>query len=317
MRATEAGPMDSIYLKTLIEVAKSGNITRASEVMNITQSAASRRIKYLEDQYGQPLLDRSGPALTLTPAGRVVLEQAHRILEIEHELASRLESLEGKERLSFVCTPTFGLAHLPELLRDFMRTRAEVCALEFKLEMPAEVVAGLKGGRYGLAVLEHCQCFDLSDFETTGLVGDQMVFASSPALGLGGAEVELEALLGATLFTRGEGCCSRHLLSSNLQAVGRRIEDFQRVVVFDDLLVILDALVRGEGVAFVSRDLVRPHVVAGRLREHRVPGFLHERQRTLVRAHGLDGQDTVAAFVGEVLRRHGQGRHLRPLSACS
>jgi len=295
--------MESIYLKTLVEVARSGNITKASEALAVTASAASRRIKFMEDQYGQPLLDRSGPLLTLTPAGSVVLEQAEKILEIERDLLARLHIMERKRGIAFVCTPTFGVVHLPEILREFMLSQAELGDLKFMLEMPEEVIAGLKGGRFELAVVEHCECFDLSEFETVDLIGDEMVFAASPTLALGGPEIALERLLASTLYARSEGCCSRTLLQKNLLRVGRQLEDFRRIVVFDDLHVIVNALLRGDGVAFISSDLVRPHVAAGRLGEHRVPGFLHERMRTLVIGAGLIEGSPAAAFVEKVLAR--------------
>ncbi len=295
--------MESIYLKTLVEVARSGNITKASEALAVTASAASRRIKFMEDQYGQPLLDRSGPLLTLTPAGSVVLEQAHKILEIERDLLAKLHLMDRKRGLSFVCTPTFGVVHLPEILREFMLSQAEIGDLKFVLETPEEVVAGLKGGRYELAVVEHCECFDLSEFETVSLLGDEMVFAASPALALGGPEVALDRLVSGTLYTRSEGCCSRTLLQKNLVEVRRQIDDFNRVVVFDDLHIIVEAVLRGDGVAFISTDLVREHVAAGRLVELRVPGFTHARRRTLVVGAGLVERSPAAAFVAKVLAR--------------
>lgn len=297
--------MESIYLKTLVEVAGAGNITKAAETLGVTQSAASRRIKFLEDQYGLPLLDRSGPVLLLTPAGRLVLAQAQRVLQLERDLASKLDLMERRQGLALVCTPTFGLVHLPGILREFMAAHAEVCDLKCEFEMPEVVVAGMKCGRYELGVLEHCHCFDLSEFETVSLRGDQLVFAAAPGLALGGGELPLDRLLDQTLFTRGEGCCSRHLLASNLLTAGRRVEDFRRVVEFDDLLVTVEALVRGEGLAFLSRDLVQAHVAAGRLREYTIPGFSHERSRTLVIGRGVSTRAAAAAFVDQVVSRLG------------
>lgn len=300
-----AAAMESIYLKTLVEVAQAGNITRAADSLHVTQSAVSRRIKFLEDQYGQPLIDRSGPLLSLTPAGRVVAEKAQKILEIERDLLSSLHLLDRRKGLSFVCTPTFGIAHLPEVLREVMLGRSELGDLKFVLDMPEKIVAGLKDGLYELGVVEHCHCFDLSEFDTVSLVGDEMVFAASPALRLSPGEVTLEALLPQTLYARDEGCCSRSLLEKNLLAVGREIGAFRRMVVYDDLHVIVEALVRGEGVAFISTDLVRAHVAAGRLREHRVPGFMHARKRTLVMNGRPPEEGLAGAFVKRVLARVG------------
>lgn len=306
--------MESIYLKTLVEVARVGNITRAAEILAVTQSAASRRIKFMEDQYGQPLLDRSGPVLRLTTAGSVVLEQAEKILEIERDLLSKLHLMDRKKGIAFVCTPTFGVVHLPEILREFMLSQAELGDLKFVLEMPDEVVAGLKDGRYELAVIEHCECLDLTGFEAVNLVGDEMVFAAAPALGLGGPQTTLDLVLQRTLYTRSEGCCSRTLLQKNLVNAGRTIDQFRQVVVFDDLHVIVDAILDGRGIAFISSDMVRAHVASGRLREHRIQGFTHVRKRTLVLG-GVELTGPAAAFVEKILDRLGPKRSGTPQSA--
>lgn len=297
--------MESIYLRTLVEVARTGNITKAAESLHVTQSAVSRRIKFLEDQYGQPLLDRSGPLLGLNPAGRVVLEKAQKILEIEREILSSLLHLERRKGLSFVCTPTFGIVHLPDVLREFMLRHADAGDLKFVFEMPEKVLAGVREGLFELAVVEHCACFDVSGFESVNLAGDEMVFAASPSLGLALPEVTLDEVFRRPLFTRSEGCCSRSLLENNLRALGRGIDQFHRLVVYDDLHVIVESLVRGEGIAFISTELIRAHVEEGRLREYRVPGFTHLRRRTLVMGASTARDDLMAEFVRCVLARVG------------
>lgn len=297
--------MESIYLRTLVEVARTGSITRAAEVLAVTQSAASRRIRFVEEQYGKPLLDRSGPALTLTPAGAVVVEMAQKILQVERELETALEVMRRKTPgITVVCTPTFGIVHLPEILREFMVEQGEVRDLRVVLELPERIVAGLKSGEYDLAVIEHCRCVDLPDFETTALVGDELLFAAAPSLGIEGGEVNVDRILAHPLFTRSEGCCST-LLRDNLATLGRSMDGFRRVVAYDDLHVILRAVIRGEGIAFASTDFLTPHVRAGRLRTHRVRGFQHVRARTLVRANGT-GDPHVDALCRQLVTRIGR-----------
>ena len=240
--------MESTYLKTLIEVARTGSLTKSADTLCVTQSAVSRRIKFLEDQYGQPLLDRSGPVLTLTAAGSVVFEKAEKILEIERELLSKLNGLEKKKELIFACTPAFGIVHLPEILREFMLTQAEVGDLKFVLDMPEKIVEGLRKGLYEMAVVEHCQCFNMADFETVALPGDEMVFAAAPGLRLP-SSAGVDQLLQQTLFSRHEGCCSRTLLANNLRNLGREMGEFRRIVVYDDLHVIVRSLLNGDGIA--------------------------------------------------------------------
>jgi DNA-binding transcriptional LysR family regulator len=293
--------MESTYLKTLIEVARTGSLTKAADTLCVTQSAVSRRIKFLEDQYGQPLLDRSGPVLTLTVAGSVVLEKAEKILEIERELLSRLQGLEKKKELTFACTPAFGIVHLPEILREFMLTRAEVGDLKFVLDMPEKIMEGLRKGMYEMAVIEHCQCYSLSDFEAVALPGDEMVFAAAPGLRIP-ASAGLDLLFQQTLFSRHEGCCSRTLLANNLRNFGREIGEFRRIVIYDDLHVIVRSLLNGDGIAFISSDIVKKYVADGRLTACRVEGFVHQRKRTFVFNGHLPGESLAEQFTENILQ---------------
>lgn len=54
---------------TFLEVAESGSIIKAAKKLNLTQSAASTRIKLLEDDLRQPLFMRSTSGMRLSPAG--------------------------------------------------------------------------------------------------------------------------------------------------------------------------------------------------------------------------------------------------------
>lgn len=96
--------MESLYLKTLIEVAEAGSFSRAADTLCISQSAVSRRIRFLEEQYGYPLIDRSGPSLRATAAGQMVIAKARQILSLENELLRGLDSLKGKRDITFWST---------------------------------------------------------------------------------------------------------------------------------------------------------------------------------------------------------------------
>lgn len=274
--------MESVYLKTLVEVIKTGSLSRAADTLFVTQPAVSRRIKFLEDQYGCALLDRSGPRLVPTEAGKLVYRKAETLLEIEEELVAGVQRLAGKTRIRFGGSPAFGVAHLPAVLRDFMLLCGDSADLEFALQTPEQVKDGLDAGLFDVAVVEMCECFDLSAHRAFPLPQDEMVFVSAPQLGIPSPDATLDAILDVTLFTRKEGCCSRTLLEANLKRVGRGLQEFRRTIVSDDLHMVVEAVLRGHGVSFLSRDVVSGHLDAERLALHRVPGFQHARSRALV-----------------------------------
>src|SRR5574337_1676436 len=77
--------MDFDQLITFLEVARLGSFSRAGEKVFRSQSAVSAQIRQLEQEYGSKLLDRSGKAVRLTPAGRVLHDYAERRLKLKDE----------------------------------------------------------------------------------------------------------------------------------------------------------------------------------------------------------------------------------------
>lgn len=277
--------MESLYLKTLVEVVKTGSISKAADKLCVTQPAISRRIKFIEEQYGYPLLDRSGQILLPTNAGKLVFEKAERLLEIERELLSGLKSMRENKSIAFICTPTFGIVHLPTIMREFMMEFNDLADLSFMFDTPGKIVEALRDGMYDLAIIEHCECFDFSNLSTINLPGDEMIFVSSPRLALPVGNSSPDALFAQTVFVRKEGCCSRTLLEGNLRAIDKELSDFRSFVVVDDLHMIIRVTLEGQGVSFLSRELVQDQIDAGLLCEHRIDGFRHHRNRTMI-IHG-------------------------------
>lgn len=78
------------HLRYFREVANQGNLTRAAELMNVSQSALSTQIRNLEDRLGHPLFERVGRRLELTEVGRITLDYADRIFETGQELVATL-----------------------------------------------------------------------------------------------------------------------------------------------------------------------------------------------------------------------------------
>ncbi|NRA99139.1 MAG: LysR family transcriptional regulator [Rhodobacteraceae bacterium] len=79
------------HLRYFREVAHQGNLTRAAEMMNVSQSALSMQIKQLEKRLGHPLFERVGRRLEMTEVGRIALDYADRIFETGDELIATLK----------------------------------------------------------------------------------------------------------------------------------------------------------------------------------------------------------------------------------
>lgn len=297
--------MESLYLKTLVEVVRAGSLSRAAEALNVTQPAVSRRIKFMEDQYGCPLLDRSANRIQPTEAGRLVYQKATTLLDIEADLVAGLHRLGGRTRVSFGSTPAFGIAHLPAVVREFMLTCADRAELKFMSSTPAEMFQGLMEGVLDAAVIESCEQFDLSAFAAWALPDTEVLFVSAPAVDLPATGPTIDQLLGLPLFTRREGCCLRTLLESGLKAIRHDIREFRSLIVLDDLHALIQTVLAGDGVSFLSVDLLGEHLAAGRLRAHAIPGFPHHRKRSLVVNQPVEAVGPIPHLIAAVLAHFG------------
>jgi DNA-binding transcriptional LysR family regulator len=276
--------METRYLNTLIAAVEAGTFSKAAELLHITQSAVSQRIKFLEDHFGQQLLDRSGQRLVLTDSGQIVFSKARDILDKEKELLNCLQVSAEQKRLSLCCTPTFGMAFLPQVLSNFIKVHSDLSDLKFVFLQPEEALRGLRLEEFDLAVLEHRLDMDFSDFDRYSMPDDEMlvvVNANSPMANDTGL-VDVDVLKKSRLFARRDGCSSKELMRQNLLAQNCDFSDFQSIVVSDDLRFTVQSVLAGDGVAYLSQGLVTNYLESGELVGLRVKGFEHRRGRSVV-----------------------------------
>lgn len=62
--------IDFELYRIFVEVAKEGNITKASEKLNVSQPAITKQIKNLEEQLSMKLLERKSKGVELTIDGK-------------------------------------------------------------------------------------------------------------------------------------------------------------------------------------------------------------------------------------------------------
>ena len=80
--------LDSRKLLAFATLARVGSFTQAAKEMSLTQSAVSHAIKSLERDLSCRLFDRMGRTVTITPAGRQLLQHTDVILaEMQHARA--------------------------------------------------------------------------------------------------------------------------------------------------------------------------------------------------------------------------------------
>jgi LysR family transcriptional activator of glutamate synthase operon len=144
--------MDLQQLRVFREAARAGGFTRASEVLNLSQSTISLHIKRLEEELNSPLFLRMKKRVYLNEAGQVLLQYVDRIFqEVKNaEMAvQELNQLErGTIRLGSGATTVTYL--LPKILGAYQRRYPQI-----------ELVV-VTGSSENLAQALHQQTLDLA-----------------------------------------------------------------------------------------------------------------------------------------------------------
>jgi DNA-binding transcriptional LysR family regulator len=264
----------------------------------------SQRIRFIEDEFGHQLIDRSGPALALTPAGQVVLAKARELLGKERELTDCLKGLSGQQRLHLCCTPTFGLASLPQVISSFMRKHSEITDLKFIFLQADEAVQAVRTEQFDLAVIEHCPGLDFRGLDCYGLPEDELCFVTAPGNLPDFREgcVNLEELKRFRLLTRSDGCSAREILCQVLQARGGDLSVFGNVMITDDLQFAIKSVMAGQGVAFLSKALVSSQLETGELVAFTLCGTPQRRGRSVLLHSGRQRDPLVRDLLESVFQ---------------
>ena len=113
--------MEIRVLRYFLSVVREESITKAAEVLHITQPTLSRQLAQMEEEIGVRLFDRGTRKIQLTNEGLLLRRRAEEILQLvdktEKELVEQEEQVEGK--ISIGCGEVASVQMLPDLIRNF------------------------------------------------------------------------------------------------------------------------------------------------------------------------------------------------------
>ena len=110
-----------VWKKYVYEVYKERSFTKAAQNLYISQPSLSARIKKMEVIIGEPLFDRSTTPLQLTEVGKVYIEAAEEITQIEQRVENYINDLAGLKtgNLAVGASTLFAAYVVPSLISQF------------------------------------------------------------------------------------------------------------------------------------------------------------------------------------------------------
>ena len=117
-----------VWKKYVYEVYKERSFTKAAQNLYISQPSLSARIKKIEEIIGEPLFDRSTTPLQLTEVGKVYIEAAEEITQIEQRVENYINDLAGLKtgNLAVGASTLFAAYVVPSLITQFNQNFPDV-----------------------------------------------------------------------------------------------------------------------------------------------------------------------------------------------
>lgn len=146
--------MDPRRVLVFRAVARAGSLSGAARDLGWTQPAVSQQLRRLEREVGSPLLVRSTRGVTLTEAGRLLLQRADTVAGALHIAAEELASLADLRggRVRMVAFPSAAATLAPAALKALARDHPGIDVALVESE-PPEAWAAVRAGEADLALV--------------------------------------------------------------------------------------------------------------------------------------------------------------------
>lgn len=109
-------------MDTFLEVVRQNSMSRAADLLSVSQPAVSMQVRQLEEAVGLPLLEHAGRKIALTEAGRDFYEYAiaavAQLKQLDDAMAERRGLKKGRVELAIVSTAKY---FVPMLLMHFRK----------------------------------------------------------------------------------------------------------------------------------------------------------------------------------------------------
>ena len=262
-----------VQLEGLLEVARTGNVTRAAEALGITQSALSARMKSLERELGSPLIARTSHGVRLTPAARRLLPYAHRLVDTIGEARASVTGSAPAPRLALGAAPAVSTYVLPAILKRFRGLHPDV-RLSVRTGHSEEVLEMVLADEVEIGLI---RALRHRDVESQGLFDDELVLVTPPehrfarAGRIRLAEIAEEHLI---MFDRESSYTEQ--TSALFRDAGIVLRD---VLELDNIDAAKKMVEQGLGIALLPGSAVRDELRSGALRAVEIAGARPIRHR--------------------------------------
>ncbi len=251
-------PLD--YFLAFEAAAKFQSFVAASNELNISESAISRKVRLLELHYGVPMFVRGHRSISLTPQGRALLENVSDAMQSLREASKELLSGQSRNTVTLAATNSVASLWLMPRLRMFNRRNRQLQIMLVASDDDEQCLAD----NVDLAILRGNGTWP--NFRATFLFGEDVFPVCSPEyLRRRGAISSVQDLANHALIEVSNAHSEWLNWRTWTREVGVEALDLSQPVVFNTYPLAIQATREGLGVGLGWRHLVDRHLESGQL----------------------------------------------------
>ncbi|MEK3748657.1 LysR family transcriptional regulator [Paenibacillus sp. FSL E2-8871] len=258
--------MNYHVLKLFYYVAITGSVTKASERLHISQPAISAQIRKFERENNIVLLEVIGKRMVLTPIGRKLIEpleklfamgeQVQQIIEDYHKFPAGHIRIAGNYLATSILIPRWASLYkqsFPEVkIQIFTANSHEVMEQLNNFEADVAIYSDMAFPSHHTGVFEHRELYK-----------DEYVFVVSSNHSLAKQEVSFEEVMAEAFIMREEGSAARERIVQLCEE--RKVQQPKIELQFNGVNEVIQAVIAGYGISFVSALLAKPYLDQGML----------------------------------------------------
>lgn len=261
------------HLRTFVIVLQNGSITKASEILHVSQPSVTLAIQELENYYHLRLFDRIGKRLSVTEQGRWLYDYAVHIVSMFDEMEMEIKTWDNKGTLRIGSSITIGNFILPQLVSEFQKRYREV-EVRVSVCNTKTIEQYLLNNEVDLALIEGKT--EYAQIHMEQLMEDPLCLICSADCELAKQErISLMELEKYPMILRERGSAVREMIEESLG-----YHQIHHRVIWESISTqaIIRAVAKNLGISILPYLLVRDELVRGTVKQLRVDGFYLSRQ---------------------------------------
>ena len=272
--------MDLRHFRIFLTVCEAGTMTRAAEIVYMTQPSVSQVIAELEKEYGVRLFERLNHRLYLTAAGEHLRSYANHIVNLSEQVRKELVDLTAQGSIRIGASLTIGAHLLPGIISAYRQelpdveifTQVDNTSVIEKLILDDRIDLGLvEGPIYSPHIREEMLCED----DLVIICGPGHPFWDAGA-------IEIDQLAGKAFIIREPGSGTRDIFERVMSGAGA---NWKIIGIYNNTEAIKQAVRENLGLAVVPKISIKDEVERGLIRVIEVRSLNLKRNFNLVYHH--------------------------------